>query len=57
MRQRSAHQPDLFLIVAPSESKLPPSDRPRILQLLGELIWSVVEPRRPEMVREETSDE
>ena len=57
MRRHNAHQPDLFLIVEPPENKLPSSERPQVLQLLGELMSSVLERRPTETTREEANDE
>ncbi len=57
MRRRAGHQPDLFLIVEPPESRLPANQRARVLQLLGELMWSVVESDGAEATPEEASDE
>lgn len=57
MRRRKVHQADLFLIVEPPENKLPSSQRPRVVQLLGELMWNVLELRTSEAAPQEKADE
>lgn len=37
-------QSDLFLSHEPTETKLPESEHAPVLQLLGELLWTVLEP-------------
>ena len=53
MRRRAERQSDLFLIAEPPQRKLPRSERSRIVELLGELLWSVLEASVNEAAREE----
>jgi hypothetical protein len=44
MKRGIQQQSDLFVSHEPAETKLPESEHAHVLQLLGELLWTVLEP-------------
>ena len=57
MKRGIQQQSDLFLSNETEEKKLPESERARVLQLLGDLLWTVVAPPSVAPSKVEESDE
>ncbi len=57
MKRGIPPQSDLFLSNEPAEKKIPESERSGVLHLLGELLWTMLEPPSVAPSTEAESDE
>ena len=57
MKQDSQLQGDLFPSREPMENSIPASARAMVVRLLGELLWTVLEPESEARTAEDARDE